>query len=251
VPIWANKHSPLPAMSKAPLLELDGVETSYGLSRVLFGISLEVAAGEMVSLMGRNGMGKTTTVRSIMGLTEPASGSIRLGGTELRGLPAYRIAQLGVGLVPEGRQVFPNLTARENLLATAANRNGIADPWTMEKIFALFPRLAERGGAMANLLSGGEQQMLAIGRALMTNPRLLILDEATEGLAPLIREQIWECLALLRRTGHSILVIDKNVDALTSIADRHYIVERGRVVWSGGSAALAKSADIQHRYLGV
>jgi branched-chain amino acid transport system ATP-binding protein len=238
-------------MSKASLLELDGVETSYGLSRVLFGISLEVAAGEMVSLMGRNGMGKTTTVRSIMGLTAPASGSIRLSGTELRGLPAYRIAKLGVGLVPEGRQVFPNLTARENLLATAANRNAMAEPWTIEKIFALFPRLAARADAMANLLSGGEQQMLAIGRALMTNPRLLILDEATEGLAPLIREQIWQCLALLRRRGQSILVIDKNVDALTSIADRHYIIERGRVVWRGDSAALARSADIQHRYLGV
>jgi branched-chain amino acid transport system ATP-binding protein len=238
-------------MPDAPLLEVTGVETSYGLSRVLFGVSLEVAAGEMVSLMGRNGMGKTTTVRSIMGLTAPAAGSIRLSGTDLRGLPAYRVAKLGIGLVPEGRQVFPNLTARENLLATAANRNGIADPWRIEKIFALFPRLAERAGAMANLLSGGEQQMLAIGRALMTNPRLLILDEATEGLAPLIRDQIWQCLAQLRSAGHSILVIDKNVDALTSIADRHYIIERGHVVWSGSSAALAASADIQHRYLGV
>jgi branched-chain amino acid transport system ATP-binding protein len=238
-------------MPEAPLLELTEVETSYGLSRVLFGISLEVAVGEMVSLMGRNGMGKTTTVRSIMGLTAPAAGSIRLSGIELRGLPAYRIAKLGIGLVPEGRQVFPNLTARENLLATAGNRNKVADPWNVEKIFALFPRLAERGGAMANLLSGGEQQMLAIGRALMTNPRLLILDEATEGLAPLIREQIWQCLTLLRNTGHSILVIDKNVGALTSIADRHYVIERGRVVWSGDSLALAAAADIQHRYLGV
>ena len=238
-------------MLDAPLLELHGVETSYGLSRVLFGVSLGIAAGEMVSLMGRNGMGKTTTVRSIMGLTAPAAGSIRLRGTELCGLPAYRIAKLGIGLVPEGRQVFPNLTARENLLATAANRNNVADPWTIEKIFALFPRLAERSGAMANLLSGGEQQMLAIGRALMTNPRLLILDEATEGLAPLIREQIWQCLAQLRSAGQSILVIDKNVDALTGIADRHYIIERGRVVWSGNSAALSAAADIQHRYLGV
>jgi branched-chain amino acid transport system ATP-binding protein len=238
-------------MADAPLLEVTDVETSYGLSRVLFGVSLGVAAGEMVSLMGRNGMGKTTTVRSIMGLTAPAAGSIRLSGIELRGLPAYRIAKLGIGLVPEGRQVFPNLTARENLLATAGNRNGVIDPWTIEKIFALFPRLAERAGAMANLLSGGEQQMLAIGRALMTNPRLLILDEATEGLAPLIREQIWQCLTQLRGAGHSMLVIDKNVDALTSIADRHYIIERGRVVWSGDSAALAGSPDIQHRYLGV
>jgi branched-chain amino acid transport system ATP-binding protein len=238
-------------MAEAPLLELDGVEASYGLSRVLFGVSLEIAVGEMVSLMGRNGMGKTTTIRSIMGLTAAAAGSIRLSGTELRGLPAYRIAKLGIGLVPEGRQVFPNLTARENLLATAADRNNVADPWTIDKIFTLFPRLAERGGAMANLLSGGEQQMLAIGRALMTNPRLLILDEATEGLAPLIREQIWQCLIELRTRGQSILVIDKNVDALTGIADRHYIIERGRVVWSGNSAALAAAADIQHRYLGV
>ncbi len=238
-------------MADAPLLEVADIETSYGLSRVLFGISLAVAPGEMVSLMGRNGMGKTTTVRSIMGLTRSASGSIRFAGNEIRERPAFRIAKLGLGLVPEGRQVFPNLTARENLVATAANRNGAADPWTLEKVFALFPRLAARAGSMANLLSGGEQQMLAIGRALMTNPRLLILDEATEGLAPLIRDEIWRCLELLRTEGQSILVIDKNVDALTRIADRHYIIERGRVVWSGTSPELANAADIQHRYLGV
>ena len=235
----------------SPLLEIADIETSYGSSRVLFGISLTIAAGEMVSLMGRNGMGKTTTVRSVMGLTPPTAGSIRFGGQQIRGLPSYRIAQLGLGLVPEGRQVFPNLTARENLVATAANRNGAANPWTIAKIFALFPRLAERASSMANLLSGGEQQMLAIGRALLTNPRLLILDEATEGLAPLVREEIWRCLELLRSTGHSILVIDKNVDALTRIADRHYIIERGRVVWSGNSQALAQATDLQHRYLGV
>jgi branched-chain amino acid transport system ATP-binding protein len=205
----------------------------------------------MVSLMGRNGMGKTTTVRSIMGLTRPAAGSIRFDGAEIRELPVYRIAKLGLGLVPEGRQVFPNLTARENLLATAANRNGASDPWTLEKVYALFPRLATRAGSMANLLSGGEQQMLAVGRALMTNPRLLILDEATEGLAPLIREEIWRCLELLRVAGQAILVIDKNVEALTRIADRHYIIERGRVVWTGSSPALASAPDIQHRYLGV
>jgi branched-chain amino acid transport system ATP-binding protein len=238
-------------MADAPLLEVAGIETSYGLSRVLFGISLAVVAGEMVSLMGRNGMGKTTTVRSIMGLTPSAAGSIRFAGSDIRALPAYRIAKLGLGLVPEGRQVFPNLTARENLVATAANRNGTADPWTLEKVFALFPRLAARAGSMANLLSGGEQQMLAVGRALMTNPRLLILDEATEGLAPLIRDEIWRCLELLRAAGQSILVIDKNVDALTRIADRHYIIERGRVVWSGSSPELANAPDIQHRYLGV
>ncbi len=238
-------------MAETPLLEIAGIETSYGLSRVLFGISLAIAPGEMVSLMGRNGMGKTTTIRSIMGLTPAAAGSIRFAGTEIRGLPSYRIAKIGLGLVPEGRQVFPNLTARENLLATAANRNAAADPWTLARVFALFPRLAERAGSMANLLSGGEQQMLAIGRALMTNPRLLILDEATEGLAPLIRDEIWRCLELLRAAGQSILVIEKNVDALTRIADRHYIIERGRVVWTGSSPELAAKPNLQHRYLGV
>jgi branched-chain amino acid transport system ATP-binding protein len=238
-------------MAEAPLLDVADVETSYGQSRVLFGISLSIAAGEMVSLMGRNGMGKTTTVRSIMGLTRPSAGSIRFAGAELRELPSYRIAKLGLGLVPEGRQVFPNLTARENLVATAADRRGGRDPWTLQKIYALFPRLAERAGSMANLLSGGEQQMLAISRALMTNPRLLILDEATEGLAPLIRDEIWRCLELLRAAGQSILVIDKNVDALTRIADRHYIIERGRVVWTGSSQELTDAPDVQYRYLGI
>ena len=188
-------------MADANLLEVANIETSYGLSRVLFGISLAIAPGEMVTLMGRNGMGKTTTVRSIMGLTPATAGSIRFDGAEIRELPSYRVAQLGIGLVPEGRQVFPNLTARENLVATAANRTAAADPWTYDKVCALFPRLAERSGSMANLLSGGEQQMLAIGRALMTNPRLLILDEATEGLAPLIRDEIWRCLAQPARRG--------------------------------------------------
>jgi branched-chain amino acid transport system ATP-binding protein len=238
-------------MADAPLLELRDVETSYGLSRVLFGVSLAVAPGEVVSLMGRNGMGKTTTVRSIMGLTPAASGSIRFAGSEIRHLPAYRVAKLGIGLVPEGRQLFPNLTTRENLVATASNRGGAAEPWTLERVWALFPRLAERAGSMANLLSGGEQQMLAIGRALMTNPRLLILDEATEGLAPLIREEIWRCLAKLRAVGQSILLIDKNVGAITRIADRHYLIERGRIVWSGSSRELATSPDTAQRYLGV
>jgi branched-chain amino acid transport system ATP-binding protein len=240
-----------PSAAHAPLLELSAVETSYGLSRVLFGISLALGNGEMVSLLGRNGMGKTTTVRSIMGMTPAASGAIRFGGADIRTLPAYRVAKLGIGLVPEGRQVFPNLTTRENLIATAANRGGAREPWTLERVCALFPRLAERARSMANLLSGGEQQMLAIGRALMTNPRLLILDEATEGLAPTIRDEIWRCLQNLRASGQSILVIDKNVDALMRIADRHYIIERGRVVWSGNSQALAAAPDIQHRYLGV
>jgi branched-chain amino acid transport system ATP-binding protein len=238
-------------MAEASLLEVSNVETGYGLSRVLFGVSLAIAPGEVVSLMGRNGMGKTTTVRSIMGLTPAAAGSIRFDGQEIHALPAYRVAKLGIGLVPEGRQVFPNLTARENLVATAANRGSATDPWTLDKVCGLFPRLAERATSMANLLSGGEQQMLAIGRALMTNPRLLILDEATEGLAPLIRDEIWRCLESLRAAGQSILVIDKNVDALTRIADRHYVIERGRVVWSGNSQQLASAPDIQHRYLGI
>src|SRR5437763_12744474 len=233
------------------LLELDGIETCYGLSQVLFGLSLRVRAGEMVAMMGRNGMGKTTTVLSILGLTPARAGAIRFAGQDVRQLPSFRIAQLGIGLVPEGRQIFPNLTVRENLVAAAGNRSGSADPWTIEKIHALFPRLAERGGNMGATLSGGEQQMLAIGRALMTNPRLLILDEATEGLAPLIRDEIWRCLSMLKARGQSVLVIDKNIEHLTRIADRHYIVERGRTVWSGTSEQLIAEPDLQHRYLGV
>jgi branched-chain amino acid transport system ATP-binding protein len=233
------------------LLEVERIETCYGRSQVLFGLSLTIAAGEMVALMGRNGMGKTTTVRSIMGLTRAMAGSIRFGGRDIRALPAHRIAKLGIGLVPEGRQVFPNLTARENLIATAANRSSAAAPWTLARVCALFPRLAERLGSMASQLSGGEQQMLAIGRALMTNPRLLVLDEATEGLAPLIRVEIWQCLTDLKRAGQSILVIDKNVETLLRLADRHYLIERGRVVWSGTSTALAAAPAVQHRYLGV
>ncbi|HEY2184843.1 MAG TPA: ABC transporter ATP-binding protein [Xanthobacteraceae bacterium] len=233
------------------LLELSNVETCYGLSQVLFGLSLAIAPGEVVSLMGRNGMGKTTTVRSVMGLTPAMAGSIRFDGAEIRGLPAYRVAKLGVGLVPEGRQVFPNLTTRENLVATAANRRAVRDPWTLDKVCGLFPRLAERLLTMASQLSGGEQQMLAVGRALMTNPQLIILDEATEGLAPLIRAEIWECLGRLKAAGQSILVIDKNVEALLRIADRHYLLERGKVVWAGTSRELAAVPEIQHRYLGV
>jgi branched-chain amino acid transport system ATP-binding protein len=233
------------------MLTLEGVETCYGLSQVLFGVSLGLAPGEMVTLMGRNGMGKTTTVRSIMGLTPARAGTIRFASRDIRMLPAYRVAKLGLALVPEGRQIFPNLTVRENLVATAANRLGAADPWTLAKVHDLFPRLAERGQSMGGQLSGGEQQMLAIGRALMTNPRLLILDEATEGLAPLIRVEIWRCLAQLKSAGLAILVIDKNLDALTRIADRHYFIERGRIVWSGTSTELAHAPDVQHRYMGV
>jgi branched-chain amino acid transport system ATP-binding protein len=233
------------------LLEVENVDTRYGLSQVLFKMSLAIAPGEMVTLMGRNGMGKTTTVRSIMGLTPALAGSIRFKGQEIRGWPTHQVAKLGIGLVPEGRQVFPNLTARENLVATAANRGGARDPWTLQKVCALFPRLAERLPSMASELSGGEQQMLAIGRALMTNPRLMILDEATEGLAPMIRAEIWQCLTRLKAAGQSILVIDKNVQALIRIADRHTLIERGRVVWAGTSAALAAAPDVQYRYLGV
>jgi len=231
------------------LLSLDGVETCYGQSQVLFGVSLAIGPGEMVTLMGRNGMGKTTSVRSIMGLTLARAGSIKFMGEEIRGLPAYRIAQRGIGLVPEGRQIFPNLTVRENLVATAVMRDG--GEWTLERVYDLFPRLAERATSMGNQLSGGEQQMLAVGRALMTNPRLLILDEATEGLAPLIRQEIWNCLARLKQSGLSVMVIDKNVGALIKVADRHFMIERGKIVWSGLSAELAANADVQHRYLGV
>jgi len=231
------------------LLAVDRIETCYGRSQVLFGITFDIGPGEMVTLMGRNGMGKTTTVRSVMGLTAPMAGAIRFAGQDILGLPSYRIAQLGIGLVPEGRQIFPNLTTHENLVATAASRDG--GEWTLDRVYELFPRLKERQGSMGNLLSGGEQQMLAIGRALMTNPRLLILDEATEGLAPLVRAEIWRCLDRLKADRLAILVIDKNVEALTRIADRHYLIERGRVVWTGTSRELAAAPDVQHRYLGI
>ena len=233
------------------LLEIRGLNQFYGGSHTLWDVDLEVPAGSRMCLMGRNGMGKTTTIRSIMGLTPARAGAIRFAGAEVRALPSYRIAKLGIGLVPEGRQIFPNLTVRENLVAASADRLKSPDPWTLEKIHALFPRLAERGANMGNTLSGGEQQMLAIGRALMTNPKLLILDEATEGLAPLIREEIWNCLSMLKARGQSILVIDKNIAHLTRICDRHYIIERGRTVWSGTSEQLMAAPDLQHRYLGI
>jgi branched-chain amino acid transport system ATP-binding protein len=233
------------------MLSLSGVETAYGASQVLFGVSLDLAEGQVVTLLGRNGMGKTTTVRSIMGIVPPRAGEIRLDGLPIHGLPSFRIAQAGVGLVPEGRQVFPNLTVRENLVATAANRSPGAPAWTLSRVYAMFPRLAERQASLGSRLSGGEQQMLAIGRALMTNPRLVILDEATEGLAPLVRAEIWRCVAELKREGLSILLIDKNVDALTRVADVHYILEKGQIVWTGSSAELAAQRDVQHRYLGV
>ena len=233
------------------LLELSGVETAYGQSQVLFGMDLKVGHGEVVTLLGRNGMGKTTTLNSVMGLVRARSGSIRFNGMEIRELPSYRIARQGLSLVPEGRQVFPNLTVLENLNATASNSSDRDSPWNLERVFNLFPRLANRLNNMGNQLSGGEQQMLAISRALMTNPLLLILDEATEGLAPMLRAEIWSCLKDLKSGGQSILLVDKNIQALTRIADRHYIIEKGRVVWEADSTQLWEDSSLQHRYLGV
>ncbi len=233
------------------LLEVAELETSYGTSQVLFGLSLQIEPGEAVTLLGRNGMGKTTTVRSILGLTRCAKGSIAFRGERIERMAPDRIARLGIALVPEGRQIFPNLTVREHLVAFAGNRSGRGDPWTPEKVFDLFPRLAERMENAGSRLSGGEQQMLAIGRALVTNPHLLILDEATEGLAPLVREEIWRCLARLRAAGQTILVIDKYVERLVKLADRHTIIERGRVAWQGTSAELDADRGLWHRYLGI
>jgi branched-chain amino acid transport system ATP-binding protein len=232
-------------------LRLEAVEAAYGLSQVLFGISLEVPTGRLVTLLGRNGMGKTTTIRAVMGIVPVQAGRVQFDGRPLQGLASYQIARAGLGLVPEGRQVFSNLTVRENLVATAANRRGAAEPWTVERVCELFPHLAARGRSLAGTLSGGEQQMLSIGRALMTNPALLILDEATEGLAPLVRGEIWACLERLKQSGLSILLIDKHVQAVTRLADHHYVLEKGRVVWDGTSAELRARADVQHRYLGV
>ena len=233
------------------MLEINGLETAYGQSQVLFGMELNVGKGEVVTLLGRNGMGKTTTLHSVMGLVPSRSGNIRFQGQELRELPSYQIAKTGLSLVPEGRQIFPNLTVLENLVATASNRSQSENPWNLNRVFDLFPRLPNRIHHMGNQLSGGEQQMLAIGRALMTNPKLLILDEATEGLAPLIRNEIWNCVSNLKSAGQSILLVDKNIDALTRIADRHYIIEKGKVVWDGTSSELQGDQDLQHRFLGV
>ncbi len=233
------------------MLEINGLETAYGQSQVLFGMELNVGKGEVVTLLGRNGMGKTTTLHSVMGLVPSRSGNIRFQGQELRELPSYQIAKTGLSLVPEGRQIFPNLTVLENLVATASNRSQSENPWNLDRVFDLFPRLPNRIHHMGNQLSGGEQQMLAIGRALMTNPKLLILDEATEGLAPLIRNEIWNCVSNLKSAGQSILLVDKNIDALTRIADRHYIIEKGKVVWKGISSELQGDQDLQHRFLGV
>ena len=233
------------------MLAVEGLQTSYGQSQVLFGVDLAVNRGEVVTLLGRNGMGKTTTIRSIMGMTPPQAGSITFGGKPLLGLGSFRIAKLGLGLVPEGRCIFPSLTVWENLTATAAKGPTGAAHWTIDAIVGMFPWIEQRGLQMGGQLSGGEQQMLAIARALMTNPELLILDEATEGLAPIIRQEIWKVLRKLKEGGQSILIVDKNVKVLAQLADRHYVLERGRVRWSGDSRALRNDYDVVRRFVGL
>jgi branched-chain amino acid transport system ATP-binding protein len=232
------------------VLSVAGLQAGYGAARVLFDVSFAVGAGEVVTLIGRNGMGKTTTVRAVMGLLPPRGGTVAFEGRTLTGAQPHRIAKAGIGLVPEGRQIFPTLTVEENLVATAADRHA-SGKWTLARVYDLFPRLRERRANLGTQLSGGEQQMLAIGRALMTNPRLVILDEATEGLAPLVREVIWDALSRLKAEGHAILVIDKNIDALARLADRHVVIEKGRVVWSGTSAQLRADPAVKERFLHV
>ncbi len=233
------------------MLDVQGLQAHYGTSQALFNVNVTIGDGQVATLLGRNGMGKTTTINSIMGIVKPTGGSLVFGGVPLNGLPSFQIANLGIGLVPEGRQIFPNLSARENLIATASNHLGQSNPWTLERVFELFPELATRLTSMGNLLSGGEQQMLAIGRALMTNPKLLILDEATEGLAPLVRKRIWEALDRIRQTGLSILVVDKNLHDLVRLADRHFIIQRGETVWSGTSDELMSDTSARSTYLGL
>ncbi len=234
------------------LLDVAGLTAHYGSSQVLFGMEFAAEAGQCITLVGRNGMGKSTTVRSVLGMLSTARGRVAFGGHELAGWPSYRVAQAGIGYVPEMRQIFPTLSVRENLVATSRGAKGRgAGAWTLERVYRLFPRLSERARHLGSQLSGGEQQMLAIGRALMTNPRLLILDEATEGLAPLVRAEIWNCLDALKREGLTLIVIDKNIAPLARIADRHYVVEKGRVAWQGDSAALLADTRVLRDYLGV
>ena len=242
MPIWVSMKS---------LLQIENLQAAYGRSQVLFGVDLEVYSGTVVSLLGRNGMGKTTTIRSLLGITQASSGRVRFSGQEVQQWPAYRISRLGIGLVPEGRQIFPLLTVRENLLATAANRHNLNSAWDLQKVYDLFPILQNRRDQLGKSLSGGEQQMLAIGRALMTNPKLLILDEATEGLAPLIRDEIWRVLESLKEQGQSILLIDKNLEQLLRLVDQHFLMERGRIVWEGTSKELRQNPELIRRYLGV
>jgi len=233
------------------LLTLQNIETHYGASQALFGISMNVRNGEVVTLIGRNGMGKTTSINSIMGITPITRGNIFFENVQIEHLESFEINRKGIALVPEGRQVFPNLTVRENLVAFSENRNNHTSPWNLNKILDLFPQLSARINSMANLLSGGEQQMLAIGRSLMTNPKLLLLDEATEGLAPLVRNEIWRCLNQLKKEGISILVVDKNINDLTRIADMHYVIEKGKIVWQGNSTELLRQKDYLGNKLGV
>lgn len=242
MPIWVSMKS---------LLQIENLQAAYGRSQVLFGVNLEVYSGTVVSLLGRNGMGKTTTIRSLLGITQASSGRVRFSGQEVQQWPAYRISRLGIGLVPEGRQIFPLLTVRENLLATAANRHNLTSAWDLQKVYDLFPILQNRRDQLGKSLSGGEQQMLAIGRALMTNPKLLILDEATEGLAPLIRDEIWRVLESLKEQGQSILLIDKNLEQLMRLVDQHFLMERGQIVWEGTSKELRQNPELIRRYLGV
>ena len=238
-------------MSTTTLLQAHDLETFYGDAQALFGASLSVAEGEFVTLLGRNGMGKTTSVRSVMGIMAPRQGRIVFAGHDITRMASHHIARLGIGLVPEQRQVFANLTVYENLVATAHNRLNQREPWTLERVYQLFPRLKERAGNLGSNLSGGEQQMLAIGRALMTNPRLLILDEATEGLAPLVRAEIWHCLQTLKDSGLSVLVIDKNLVPLMRLADTHYILEKGQTIWHGSSDSLMAARHELKDSLGV
>ena len=233
------------------MLSVSGLTAHYGPSQALFDVNLTLEAGRVVTLLGRNGMGKTTTINAIMGLVPPSGGEVRFDGQVLNGMAAFRIANLGLGLVPEGRQVFPNLSVKENLIATASNHLKQTEPWTLTRVLDMFPELESRLGSMGNLLSGGEQQMLAIARALMTNPKLLILDEATEGLAPLVRRRIWEALAKVRATGLSILIVDKNLHDLLRLADTHVVIQRGRTVWTGSSEALMADAELRATHLGM
>jgi branched-chain amino acid transport system ATP-binding protein len=233
------------------LLQIDDLKAGYLGSQVLFGVSLKVDRGEVITLLGRNGMGKSTTIKCLTGILRPSSGKVLIEAQDYAGAASYKIARSGVGLVPEGRQVFPTLSVRENLLATAATRNAGSTPWTLNRVFELFPRLRERAGQLAGKMSGGEQQMLAVGRALMTNPKLLVLDEATEGLAPLIRQEIWNCLGALKAEGLALIVVDKNIKPLLPLADRHYVLEKGRIEWTGNSSELSASSEVIARYLTV
>jgi branched-chain amino acid transport system ATP-binding protein len=233
------------------LLQVDALCSGYGRSQVLFGVGLHVAEGEIVGLLGRNGMGKTTLVRSLLGLIKPSAGTVMFGGDPIAGMAPHRVARHGIAVVPEGRQVFGNLSVLEHLTAFVRGKPDASRGWTPERLFELFPRLADRRSNLGGQLSGGEQQMLAIARALVTNPRLLILDEATEGLAPRVREEVWQVLATLRRAGHAMLVIDKYVHRLIELADRHVILEKGRVVWSGSSAQLDADRSLWSRHLGL